>query len=192
MILLTATIAAETSTTAVNNAPSAPRPRLVAKTASGHQATASRPPGSTFRNGGGSGPDASQVWNRNRGNNFERAANSPVDELYQLPRQRRRRPSPTKNSSSSTVSILQPDYKQTEMARRPSGRISTMTRMTGHPTRSSGTMVQRLPSPIVTLLRPMPKNKLLPRHSRRSKRRRPRPRPPSQSLPQPWAPMLRS
>ncbi|KAI4231780.1 MAG: hypothetical protein LQ349_005395 [Xanthoria aureola] len=58
--------AAETSTTPVNNAPSAPRPRLVAKTASGHQATTSRPPGSTFRNGGGSGPDASQVWNRNR------------------------------------------------------------------------------------------------------------------------------
>ncbi|KAI4277593.1 MAG: hypothetical protein LQ337_001666 [Flavoplaca oasis] len=57
---------AETSTTPVNNAPSAPRPRLVAKTASGHQAKTSRTPGSTFRNGGASGPDASQVWNRNR------------------------------------------------------------------------------------------------------------------------------
>ncbi|KAL8650741.1 MAG: hypothetical protein Q9226_005017 [Calogaya cf. arnoldii] len=58
--------APETSTTPVNNAPLAPRPRLVAKTASGHQAAASRPSGSTFRNGDGSGPDASQVWNRNR------------------------------------------------------------------------------------------------------------------------------
>ncbi|KAL8927352.1 MAG: hypothetical protein Q9172_001431 [Xanthocarpia lactea] len=58
--------AAETSTTPVNNALSAPRPRLVAKTASGHQATTSRTPGSTFRNGGQSGPDASQVWNRNK------------------------------------------------------------------------------------------------------------------------------
>ncbi|KAL8670533.1 MAG: hypothetical protein Q9168_004930 [Polycauliona sp. 1 TL-2023] len=57
----------EASTTPVNNsALSAPRPRLVAKTASGHQATTSRPPGSTFKHGGASGPDASQVWNRNR------------------------------------------------------------------------------------------------------------------------------
>ncbi|KAL8997204.1 MAG: hypothetical protein Q9169_003470 [Polycauliona sp. 2 TL-2023] len=63
---LTDITATETSTTPVNSALSAPRPRLVAKTASGHQATTSRPPGSTFRNGGGSGPDASQVWNRNR------------------------------------------------------------------------------------------------------------------------------
>ncbi|KAL8728177.1 MAG: hypothetical protein Q9166_005571 [cf. Caloplaca sp. 2 TL-2023] len=58
--------ATEPSTTPVNNAPSAPRPRLVAKPASGHQATTSRPPGSSYRNGGGQGPDPLQVWNRNR------------------------------------------------------------------------------------------------------------------------------
>lgn len=192
MILLTTRAAAETSTTAVNIAPSALRPRLVAKTASGHQATTSRPPGSTFRSGGGSGPDASQVWNRNRGNGFELAGDSAVNWLYQLPRRRLRKRSPMKNSSNNTASTLQPDYKQTQMARRPSGRISTTTRTIGHLTRSSGMMVQKSLLPIVTLLRPLPKNKLLPRHSRRSKKRRPRPRPPSQSLPQPWAPMLRS
>ncbi|KAL8689145.1 MAG: hypothetical protein Q9218_005117 [Villophora microphyllina] len=56
----------EPSTTPVNNAASIPRPRLVAKPASGHQASASKSSASGFRNGAGSGPDPLQVWNRNR------------------------------------------------------------------------------------------------------------------------------
>ena len=132
------------------------------------------------------------MWNRNRGNAFDFASNLVVDSLSQLPRQRRRKPSRTKNSSNNMVSILQRDYKQTETARRPSGQTSTTTRMIGHLTRSSGTMEQRSALPIAMLLRLSPKNKLLPRHSKKSRRRRPRPRPPKQSLLQPWAPMLRS
>ncbi|KAL8872532.1 MAG: hypothetical protein Q9174_001852 [Haloplaca sp. 1 TL-2023] len=57
---------ADTSATPANNILSAPRPRLVAKPASGHQATASKSSASAFKNGGGSGPDPLQVWNRNR------------------------------------------------------------------------------------------------------------------------------
>ncbi|KAL8639838.1 MAG: hypothetical protein Q9228_003172 [Teloschistes exilis] len=56
----------EPSTTPVANAPSIPRPRLVAKPASGHQPPASKSSVSGFRNGAGSGPDPLQVWNRNR------------------------------------------------------------------------------------------------------------------------------
>ena len=190
--MLTDATAAETSTTPVNNAPSAPRPRLVAKTASGHQAKTSRTPGSAFRNGGASGPDASQVWNRNRGNASKFARILIVDSLSQLPRRRRRKSSRTRSSSNSTVFILQRDYKPTETARRPSGQTSTTTRMIGHLTRSNGTMEQRSALPIAMLLRLLLKNKLLPRHSRKSRRRRPRPRPPRQSLLQLWAPMLPS
>ncbi|KAL8840723.1 MAG: hypothetical protein Q9170_001241 [Blastenia crenularia] len=43
-----------------------PRPRLVAKSASGQQASTPKNPGSRFKNGGASGPDPLQVWNRNR------------------------------------------------------------------------------------------------------------------------------
>ncbi|KAL8803627.1 MAG: hypothetical protein Q9200_006131 [Gallowayella weberi] len=57
---------AEPSVHPANNVLSAPRPRLVAKSAGGLQTTTSRPPGSSFRNGGNSGPDPMQVWNRNR------------------------------------------------------------------------------------------------------------------------------
>ncbi|KAL8950642.1 MAG: hypothetical protein Q9222_003326 [Ikaeria aurantiellina] len=56
----------EPSTIPVNNALPAPRPRLVAKPASGHQASTSKSSASAFRNGGSSGPDPLQVWNRNR------------------------------------------------------------------------------------------------------------------------------
>lgn len=54
------------STTTTMTAPPAPRPRLVAKSASGHQASAPKSANSGFRNGG-SGPDPMQVWNKNRG-----------------------------------------------------------------------------------------------------------------------------
>lgn len=67
--LLTPTIALGTSASPVNNASSVPRPRLVAKTASGHQASTPQFAGSKYKNGGGSGPDPLQVWNRNRGIN---------------------------------------------------------------------------------------------------------------------------
>ncbi|KAI4178765.1 MAG: hypothetical protein L6R41_008220, partial [Letrouitia leprolyta] len=50
----------------VNNASSVPRPRLVAKSASGHQASTPKNAGSKYKNGGTSGPDPLQVWNRNR------------------------------------------------------------------------------------------------------------------------------
>ncbi|KAL9026738.1 MAG: hypothetical protein Q9196_004639 [Gyalolechia fulgens] len=50
----------------VNNASSVPRPRLVAKPASGHQASTPKNAGPNFNNGGVSGPDPLQVWNRNR------------------------------------------------------------------------------------------------------------------------------
>ena len=46
---------------------SAPRPRLVAKTASGHRALAPKSIDITSKFGKGSGPDPNQVWNRNRG-----------------------------------------------------------------------------------------------------------------------------
>ncbi|KAL9601057.1 MAG: hypothetical protein Q9219_002766 [cf. Caloplaca sp. 3 TL-2023] len=52
--------------TPVNNASSVLRPRLVAKSASGHQASTPKHPGSNYKNGGASGPDPLQVWNRNR------------------------------------------------------------------------------------------------------------------------------
>lgn len=48
------------------SAPLVPRPRLVAKTASGQQASAPKSTNVTSKNGGGSGPDPLQVWNRNR------------------------------------------------------------------------------------------------------------------------------
>ncbi|KAA6409274.1 MAG: hypothetical protein FRX48_06827 [Lasallia pustulata] len=44
----------------------APRPRLVAKTASGQRASAPKPTNTAYKNGRGSGPDPLQVWNRNR------------------------------------------------------------------------------------------------------------------------------
>ncbi|KAL8944331.1 MAG: hypothetical protein Q9216_000516 [Gyalolechia sp. 2 TL-2023] len=50
----------------ISNASSVPRPRLVAKTASGHQASTPKNTGPNFKNGGASGPDPLQVWNRNR------------------------------------------------------------------------------------------------------------------------------
>ncbi|KAL8709981.1 MAG: hypothetical protein Q9220_005432 [cf. Caloplaca sp. 1 TL-2023] len=56
----------EPGTNPVNNALPPPRPRLVAKPASGHQASTSKSSASAFRNGGSSGPDPLQVWNRNR------------------------------------------------------------------------------------------------------------------------------
>ena len=59
------------STTVTTTAPPAPRPRLVAKSASGHQASTPKASGSGFRNGG-SGPDPMQVWNKNRGMNLMR------------------------------------------------------------------------------------------------------------------------
>ena len=54
------------SATATTTAAPLPRPRLVAKSASGHQASAPKSAGSGFKNGG-SGPDPMQVWNKNRG-----------------------------------------------------------------------------------------------------------------------------
>ncbi|KAL8826661.1 MAG: hypothetical protein Q9191_003660 [Dirinaria sp. TL-2023a] len=53
------------SATATATTPLAPRPRLVAKTASGHQASAPKASGPGHKNGG-SGPDPMQVWNKNR------------------------------------------------------------------------------------------------------------------------------
>lgn len=44
----------------------APRPRLVAKTASGQRASAPKPAHAAYKNGKGTGPDPLQVWNRNR------------------------------------------------------------------------------------------------------------------------------
>ncbi|KAI4093998.1 MAG: hypothetical protein LQ344_002443 [Seirophora lacunosa] len=55
------------SATPINNASSVPRPRLVAKSAGGQQASAPQSAASKYKNGGGSGPDPLQVWNRNRG-----------------------------------------------------------------------------------------------------------------------------
>ncbi|KAL9022810.1 MAG: hypothetical protein Q9185_000073 [Variospora sp. 1 TL-2023] len=54
------------SATPVNNASSAPRPRLVAKPAGGQQTSTPQSAASRYKNGGGSGPDPLQVWNRNR------------------------------------------------------------------------------------------------------------------------------
>ncbi|KAL6719149.1 hypothetical protein ACLMJK_003386 [Lecanora helva] len=55
---------ATNSTAAGSTTPQAPKPRLVAKTTSGSQA--STPKSSHFARHGGSGPDPMQVWNRNR------------------------------------------------------------------------------------------------------------------------------
>lgn len=54
------------SATATTTALPLPRPRLVAKSASGHQASAPKSAGPGFKNGA-SGPDPMQVWNKNRG-----------------------------------------------------------------------------------------------------------------------------
>jgi len=54
------------SATTTTTAPPAPRPRLVAKSASGQQASAPKASGSGYKNGG-KGPDPMQVWNKNRG-----------------------------------------------------------------------------------------------------------------------------
>ncbi|KAL8921200.1 MAG: hypothetical protein Q9208_005810 [Pyrenodesmia sp. 3 TL-2023] len=54
------------SSTILNNASSVLRPRLVAKSASGQQASAPQSTGSKFKSGAASGPDPLQVWNRNR------------------------------------------------------------------------------------------------------------------------------
>lgn len=101
--------------------------------------------------------------------------------LHKRPHQLHRSISPTRNSSSSTGYIWQPDYKQTEMGRRPNGRTSMTMRMTGRRTRLNGTTVPRLVLRRAILLPLLLRNKPLPKHSRRSKRRRPRPKPPSQS-----------
>ena len=49
-----------------NTLPLVARPRLVAKSISGHRASAPKSASLASRNGGGSGPDPNQVWNRNR------------------------------------------------------------------------------------------------------------------------------
>ncbi|MCJ1305264.1 hypothetical protein MMC08_008078, partial [Hypocenomyce scalaris] len=51
---------------AKDQAQPAPRPRLVAKTASGQRASTPKPANTAYKNGRGSGPDPLQVWNRNR------------------------------------------------------------------------------------------------------------------------------
>ncbi|KAI4206726.1 MAG: hypothetical protein LQ346_000915 [Caloplaca aetnensis] len=58
--------AAAAGSTLLNNASSVLRPRLVAKSASGQQASTPQSTGSKFKNGQASGPDPLQVWNRNR------------------------------------------------------------------------------------------------------------------------------
>ena len=45
----------------------AARPRLVAKSASGHRSTTPKALNMANKNGRNSGPDPNQVWNRNRG-----------------------------------------------------------------------------------------------------------------------------
>lgn len=59
-------IALSTATNPGNTVPPAPRPRLVAKSASGHQTSTPKSMNSASKNGSGSGPDPNQVWNRNR------------------------------------------------------------------------------------------------------------------------------
>ncbi|KAI4165417.1 MAG: hypothetical protein LQ342_000826 [Letrouitia transgressa] len=59
-------VASSAAATTSNSTPSVARPRLVAKSASGQQASTPKSSGSGFRNGGASGPDPMQVWNRNR------------------------------------------------------------------------------------------------------------------------------
>lgn len=54
------------STTTTTTAPPAPRARLVAKSASGQQASVPKASGTGYKNGG-KGPDPMQVWNKNRG-----------------------------------------------------------------------------------------------------------------------------
>ena len=49
-----------------NTVSQAPRPRLVAKTASGPQTSTPKSMNSLSKNGAGVGPDPNQVWNRNR------------------------------------------------------------------------------------------------------------------------------
>ena len=59
-------LAPSTTTASGNAGVPAPRPRLVAKSASGHQTSAPKSMNSASKNGNGSGPDPNQVWNRNR------------------------------------------------------------------------------------------------------------------------------
>ena len=69
------------SATATTTTPIAPRPRLVAKAASGHQASAPKASGSGHKNGG-SGPDPMQVWNKNRGKDLIRSQFYMLVDIY--------------------------------------------------------------------------------------------------------------
>ena len=59
-------IAPSTAANSGNPISQAPRPRLVAKSASGLQTSAPKLMNSLAKNGTGAGPDPNQVWNRNR------------------------------------------------------------------------------------------------------------------------------
>lgn len=144
-------LAPSTAANSGNTVSQAPRPRLVAKSASGHQTSAPKLMNSLAKNGTGAGPDPNQVWNRNRREARPHDACSPsIDIALQLLRRRHLNSLQTRSLSNSMVYILPLVYKQMEMGRRRSGLILTTMKTTGYPKQLNGTMAQRSISHILT------------------------------------------
>lgn len=141
--MMGANVALSVSAGSGTSLPPAPRPRLVAKTASGTKGPAPSQAHAGSKNGA-AGPDPMQVWNRNRGlyTGYWTSIRARADSIQLLPNPSQNT-SRTRSSSSNMAYTLRHGYRPIATAKRRNGLISTMMRTTGRRKRLSGMMVLR-------------------------------------------------